>query len=147
MKLTATQSRALLTYAGTLPFIAAAISLASGYAYFPVIGDVTQVVLVYALVIAAFMAGSQWGQQFEQSEVWAKRLQRYTNLNAIGLWLAFVLLPFSWLLVALIVSLLGALWLDQQLFRVGIITKTYWQTRWQVTIVVVLSLVVVGVSV
>lgn len=147
MNLSAAQLRTLLTFAGSIPFLAAAAFLASGYTRVPIIGDVIEAVLVYGLVIAAFMAGSQWGRQFEQSEAWAKRLQRYTYINAIGLWLAFVLLPFSWLLVALIVSLLGALWLDQQLFRVGIITKTYWQTRWQVTIVVVLSLVVVGVSV
>lgn len=147
MTLTPIQSRALLTYAGTLPFIAAAISLASGYAYFPIIGDVSQAVVVYALVIAAFMAGSQWGMQFAQSDRWARRLQLFTNLNAICLWLAFVLLPFAWLIIVLMSSFLAALWLDLQLWRASLITRDYWRARWTATTIVVLSLVVVGMSI
>lgn len=147
MRFTSNQTQTGLAFAGSLPFLAAALSLSMGYSHYPMIGEVAQAIVVYALVIAAFMAGSQWGQQFDQSDVWAKRLQWYSNLNAVGLWLAFILLPYAWLLVALIVSFLGALWLDQQLYRAAMMTRHYWQIRWILTSIVVLSLLVVGLSV
>lgn len=58
----------LLTYAGTLPFIACAILLFVNVQGLPLLGSLTDIAAAYALVIVSFMAGTHWGSYLVSQE-------------------------------------------------------------------------------
>lgn len=145
MNLSNRQRQTLLAYLGAAPFVATALLMSMGINTIPFVGSLFSAISVYALIIAAFMAGSHWGQQLGFSDTWRFKLQITTNIQAVGLWLAYVWLDNSWFMLMLITSFLISLWLDQQLKQAQLIEAAYWQTRLKVTIIVVLSLVIIGI--
>ena len=54
--------RTVLTYAGTLPFIACTLCLVMNIRTVPILGSVDHILTVYGIIIATFLAGSHWGQ-------------------------------------------------------------------------------------
>lgn len=144
MNLSNRQRQTLLAYLGALPFVATTLLMSMGIHTIPFVGSLFSAISVYALIITSFMAGSNWGQQLGFSGKWRFKLQVITNIQAVCLWLAYVWLGNSWFLLVLITSFLVSLWLDQQLKQAQLIEAAYWQTRLKVTIIVVLSLVIIG---
>jgi hypothetical protein len=145
MNLSNRQRQTLLANLGALPFVATTLLMSMGIHTIPFVGSLFSAISVYALIIASFMAGSHWGQQLGFSGKWRFKLQVITNIQAVCLWLAYVWLGNSWFLLVLITSFLVSLWLDQQLKQAQLIEAAYWQTRLKVTIIVVLSLVIIGI--
>lgn len=137
-----TQLSLWLPYAGTLPFIFAALALGLGIETMPVLGNIKQVLSVYGLVIASFMAGSHWGQQLSLNQPWKNVLILTSNVQAIALWGAYVMLSFSALMLWLLLSFLLLLWVDYQLMRAGIVLKAYYQLRFRITAIVSIMLAV-----
>jgi hypothetical protein len=146
MNLTDCQRQTLLAYLGAVPFVGTAVLVGMGINTIPFVGSLFPAVSIYALIIATFMAGSHWGQQLNLSHKWRFKVQWVTNIQAVGLWLSYLWLNDSWLMLMLITSFLVSLWLDQQLRQAQLIEKSYWQTRLKVTIIVVLSLVLIGIA-
>ena len=135
-----------LTCAGLIPFIACALLLSTGVESVPWLGSVSTLLSVYGLVIASFLAGSHWGQHLDQQNMLRPWLAYSSNVCAIALWLGFSLATFTvfiWLLMGVFLLLLGV---DIVLFRAKFITGNYVKMRVIVTVIVVLSLWVAGVS-
>lgn len=144
MKLSDGQRQNMLAYLGAFPFVGTALLMSMGINAIPLVGSLFSAITIYALIIATFMAGSHWGQQLGFSDNWRLKLQIVTNMQAVGLWLSYLWLSDSWLMLVLVTSFLVSLWLDQQLKQARLIEASYWQTRLKVTIIVALSLVLIG---
>ncbi|MCG3880156.1 DUF3429 domain-containing protein [Psychrobacter sp. Ps6] len=137
-----------LTFAGAIPFVACALLLVIGIIDIPYLGAVADILSAYGLVIASFMAGSQWGNHLSlaDDDKWAVRLPLVSNVIAIVLWLGFLMLPvvgFIWLLV---IGFASMLMIDYGLNRARIITPDYFKVRTYVTAIVVVSLIVAAMQ-
>ena len=137
-----------LTFAGTIPFILCAVFITVGIDAVRVLGETTEVLSAYGLVIASFMAGAQWGNHLSLADdnPWALKLPILSNIIALGLWLGFLSLStvgFIWLLVVGFISLLI---IDYGLNDAQIISDSYFKVRKYVTLIVVVSLIVAAVQ-
>ena len=137
-----------LTFAGTIPFIACAILITIGVDAIQVLGRTEEVLTVYGLVIATFMAGAQWGNHLSLADdnSWAVKLPILSNVIALALWFGFLTLStagFIWLLIFNFISLLI---IDYGLCRAQIISAKYFMVRKYVTLIVVISLIVAAVQ-
>lgn len=137
-----------LTFAGTIPFILGAVFISVGVDAIAVLGQTVQVLAVYGLVIASFMAGAHWGNHLgvDDDNHWAVRLPIISNIIALLLWLGFLVLApavFMWLLIAAFIAMLMV---DYGLQRAQIISDAYLKIRLFVTMIVVIALVVVAVQ-
>ena len=138
---------AKLTYAGAIPFVVGAFCLGVDIRTLPVLeafglGSVEQIVSVYALVIASFLAGIHWGQHLNATGSWQRALPLLSNGAAISLWIGFLLLPFQALLGLFILAFLFFLAIDYRLFQQALIMPDYFHTRCIVSAIVIASLVV-----
>ena len=80
-----------LSYAGALPFVFCALCFIKDIHIFPLLGYVDSILSSYGLVISSFMAGSHWGQHLNLSGKWQIYLPIFSNINAILLWLSFII--------------------------------------------------------
>lgn len=136
---------ASLTYAGSVPFIACAVWLASGTHTLELFGEtleVSQILGIYAVIIASFMAGAHWGQHVNRDDVWAVFLSLSSNACAIILFFAYVLLSFPTFLILAAILFLYLLYVDGKLYKAGHISHHYIKTRCGVTVIVFASLLV-----
>lgn len=135
-----------LTLAGTLPFVIPAILLLLGHTQLPIVGNLSQVMSIYGIVIACFMAGSYWGLHLNREDGWALYLPALSNGVALLVFFAFVLMPsvaFGYVLIAAFVLMLL---LDVELKMRGMISRNYLLWRMIATVLVVASLVVLAVK-
>lgn len=147
MKKTATTQKILfpyLTLAGATPFIVCMFLLLFGLNHLPYLGETTQVLRGYGILIASFMLGSQWGSHLSLSEnnPWLLRLPIFTNIMAVLLWLAYLVLSVDVFLLLLPVCFLAILFIDYYLKQAKIIGQDYYRIRVIVTMIVVASLLV-----
>lgn len=133
-----------LTFAGTIPFIAAAILLIMGVDAVPVFGKTEHILAVYGLVIATFMAGAQWGNHLSLTDDnrWAVRLPIVSNVVALILWLGFLTLSAVGFIGLLIFAFISLLMVDYGLYQAQIISPDYFTVRKYVTAIVVVALIV-----
>ena len=134
-----------LTYAGALPFIICAACLALDIKFIPGLGATEQVLSVYALIIATFIAGSYWGQHLHLKNKWQYYLPILSNVIVIALWFGFLTLSFKLLTAIFVAAFLILLVIDQRLFRHNLITRQYFQMRCLATTIVVSTLVISGI--
>lgn len=137
-----------LTFAGTIPFSVCAIFITLGIDTIPVLGKTTDILSIYGLVIASFMAGAHWGNHLSLADDnrWAIKLPIFSNIVALTLWLGFLTLSsagFIWLLVAAFISMLM---IDYGLHQAHIINNEYFRVRKYVTIIVVVALIIAGIQ-
>lgn len=133
-----------LTFAGAIPFIVCAVFITIGIDAVRVLGETEEILAVYGLVIASFMAGAHWGNHLSlaDDDPWAVKLPIYSNIIAIVLWLGFLSLSVAGFLWLLVIGFIGLLIIDYNLNIAGIISSKYLAVRKYVTLIVVLSLVV-----
>jgi len=131
-----------LALAGTLPFIFCTALLMAGVEALPVIGQIERVLSAYGLVIAGFMAGSHWGQHLHLNNRWCLYLPVFSNLVTVLLWMCFILFDFDGFLVALVLSFLTLLLIDNRLLKAEIISAEYFRIRSVVTLIVITSLLI-----
>jgi len=137
-----------LTFAGAIPFIACALLLAIDSDTILVLGKTTEVLSIYGLVIASFMAGAHWGNHLSlaDNDRWAIKLPFLSNMIALVLWFGFLILStvsFIWLLAASFASM----WvIDYGLNQARIITQNYFKVRTYVTGIVIVSLIVAALQ-
>ena len=137
-----------LTFAGAIPFVLGTVFITIGIDAIPVLGNTTDILSIYGLVIASFMAGAHWGNHLSLADdnTWAVKLPIFSNIIALALWLGFLTLSsagFIWLLVAGFISLLM---IDYGLHQAHIINNDYFRVRKYVTIIVVVALIITGVQ-
>ena len=136
-----------LTYAGALPFIICAACLAFNIEFIPLLGATEQVLSVYALIIATFIAGNHWGQHLYIKNKWQYHLPISSNVIVIALWFGFLTLSFKLLIAIFVAAFIVLLIIDQRLFRHNLITRRYFQMRCLATAIVVSALVISGIIV
>lgn len=135
-----------LTYAGALPFLFCAYGLSFDVAPLPYAPSFEEIVSVYGLVIAAFMAGAHWGQHLSVNGFWAKALPIVSNIIALSLWVGFLYLSFPALMAILVCTFMVLLGVDSFLWKQGVIPHEYFKVRCIVTVLVVVSLIISGMS-
>ncbi len=131
-----------LTYAGALPFIICAFCLAFEIRFIPLLGATEQVLSVYTLIIATFIAGNHWGQHLYMKNKWQYYLPISSNVIVITLWFGFLVLSLKPLITAFVVAFLVLLVIDQRLCRLNLITRQYFQMRCFATAIVISTLVI-----
>ena len=135
----------VLTYAGTLPFTFCTLCFIFNIQTLPLLGQVNQVLGTYSVIISSFIAGSHWGIHLNLSDKWEVYLPIFSNINAIFIWISFIIFPFKVMLLILVFSFL-ALWLiDQRLFKKDVISRRYFHTRSLVTLTVTINLIISGI--
>ena len=88
----------ILTYSGAIPFVMGAACLVVDIRSVPFLGTTVDVVGAYGLVIASFLSGTHWQLHLNQNAGWSLFLALSSNVLAIGLWTAFlVLMPEAFL--------------------------------------------------
>lgn len=135
-----------LAYAGLLPFIVTTVCISAGIESLPLFGRVDKILSVYTLVITSFLAGAHWGQGLIILDAsWAIYLAILSNALAIMLWLGFILTGFK-TKISMFAVLLGLLlYVDHQLFKIGVISSDYYCLRFRVSCVVISLLILAGV--
>jgi hypothetical protein len=131
-----------LTYAGVLPFVLCAFCTVFDIHVIPLLGSTDHVICVYALVITSFMAGTHWGQHLNLEDKWSLYLPIFSNINAVLLWIGFLILPVKLLLAVFIISFLGLLLIEKSLLQDALISVEYFLTRCVVTGIVILTLAI-----
>lgn len=146
--MTNTRIYSVLTYAGALPFIACALLPLLGVRSFGPLGSVAFIAAVYALVIVSFMAGVHWGTAlYRPRPEGPVNLFLSSNAVTIAIWLVFLTATPKIALLASILAFLFLLWVDYRLHSIDLLTAHYLQTRRNVTVLVVVSLLwVIGIA-
>ena len=133
----------VLTFAGSVPFVFAAIVMYWDLERLPLIGDVQKVIDVYGLVIVVFIAGSFWGISVNLAGKKRNALMVISNgltLFAFFSYFWLKIIPFQLVLIFLLVALLVV---DYWLYFLEVNTKEYVALRLVVSIIVVGSLSIV----
>jgi hypothetical protein len=135
-----------LTYAGAIPFVFCAACLGLDIQEFPFLGSVKKILSVYGLVIASFLSGSHWGQHLHINKSQSSRyLPIFSNIIAVLIWLGFLVLSFKILIGMFITAFILLLIIDYRLFKMDVITRHYFQTRFIVSVIVIISLIISGI--
>jgi len=134
----------LLAYAGALPFLACALLALVGVDSIRFVGAVDHLAAGYALAIVAFLSGVHWGMALNQPpESGSVHLFLSSNGVTIAAWLSFVIAAPRITLGVCILAFLYLLRIDYRLYRLNRLTADYFQTRRNVTAVVVLALALI----
>lgn len=125
----------ILTYAGTLPFLATGIVPWFAPNIFGL--DFTMTALAYSAIIASFIAGIHWG--FYMHKDAPMNLFIHSNIVALSAWLGLIITPlFGFFLLAL--CFLYLLFIDIKLFKSNIIEPWFIRLRLHATGIVILAL-------
>ena len=138
-----------LMYLGALPFIAGALLSLLSIDTLPWLGSVVHIVSVYALVISVFMAGILWGVTLQLQENNANSQINFLISNLLTLTVWFVYLTYPDSIAFLLTTAVVFLWLlmfDVKLFQRQYISKSYYQARKWVSVIVILSLLTIAAS-
>ena len=132
---------ALLTYAGALPFILAALSIAFGPRELQ--GTAITVLITYAAVILSFLGGVEWGLALQGqagSEPARKRMLAWSVLPSLAAW-GVLWLPSPGLqMVASVMAFAAAAIADVLFERRGLLPGWFMAIRIRITAVVCLTL-------
>lgn len=124
----ASQARALLGYAGLLPFVIPALIALSGSAW---TDSASAIAGVYALGIIAFLCGSWWGLGLSAGTAGLSWLSNLYFLVALG---CFLLLPAWWPLLSALL-LLGMLSIERASSSIPAVGADYPGLRRNLTLV------------
>lgn len=134
-----------LTYAGAIPFIVCAVCLSFDINQLLLLGYVEKILSVYGLVISSFLAGAHWGQHLHISKgLWSCSLAILSNIIAVLLWFGFLVLGFKVLMAMFAAAFVALLIIDYRLFHMDLISRNYFQTRFFVSVIVIISLSISG---
>lgn len=130
----------MLVYFGAIPFMFGAACLMVGVTDLPIIGPTDTMIAIYGLVIATFLSGIHWGQHLGREDKWRSILPITSNINAVLLWISYLLLPPQLFFCVLMISFLTSLLIDYFLYKHDILSKSYWHHRIIVTFIVCISI-------
>jgi hypothetical protein len=129
----------ILTYSGTLPLVASAISLS-----LPMQGvDVEHIALTYSAVIISFLCGIHWAAFLFFADQCSRNLLITSNVVALLAWVSLLSLHPSLALLMQALCFLYLLALDLTLRDAGILPDWFYTLRRNATVIVVLSLALI----
>ena len=131
-----------LTYAGALPFVAAAAMPWLGIDKIPNVGSFDFVAQTYGLAIICFLAGAHWGTYLYHRDQSPTNLFLTSNVIVLAVWFAFLLNAAAISLFVQVLAFLYLLFVDFRLLQAGLLIDYYFRMRVTVTILVVASLIV-----
>ena len=135
-----------LTYAGAIPFVFCAVCFSFDIQSLSLLGSIERILSIYGLAISSFLAGAHWGQHLRiNKSQWVRFLPIFSNVIAVLLWLGFLLLSFKMQMVMFVAAFVVLLIIDHRLFQMDIITRHYFQTRFFVSAIVIISLIISGI--
>ena len=126
---------------GTLPFIGAALILATQQPSDAMFVLGARIATSYALLIVSFMAGVHWGQDLAGIPS-ATPLMLVSNLLALAVWFAYLFMSPPQMLLWSAALFAVLLWVDFGLARTGAIGQAYLRLRAMISGVVVVALLV-----
>lgn len=135
-----------LTLAGTIPFILTAVLMLLGTPALPILGNLSDLMSIYAIVIACFMAGSYWGLHLNRKDGWALYLPLFSNIIALLMFFAYLLMPVFAFASLSIAAFVLMLLLDVELKNRAIIHSHYLIWRVVATVLASASLVVLALK-
>ena len=130
----------ILTYAGAIPFVLAALCMYWDFEKLPIIGDVQKIIHLYGLVIVVFIAGSHWGLSVNLLDKQRMFLLSISNFLTLAIFVSYIWLnsmPFELSLIAILLMLLM---IDYWLFFKKVNSQDYVLMRLIVSIIVIISL-------
>ena len=131
-----------LTYSGTLPLVAAALS-----PWLPLHAvEATRFALTYGAIILSFLAGIHWAVYVFFAERCPRNLLLTSNGVALIGWASLGVHPFPDALALQAISFLYLLVLDVKLHRAGLLPLWFFHIRRNATAIVVACLAVVAGS-
>ncbi len=130
----------LLTYAGTLPLVIAAIELAVGRLSS---SDALWVVSSYSAIIISFLAGIHWACHLFFAARCPRNLLLTSNAVALLAWLSLLVHHPLWALLLQNLCFLYLLTLDYKLHAADILPTWFYTLRRNATVIVVLSLSII----
>jgi len=133
-----------LAFAGALPFIACAVLMALGFADAPVLGGYDNIAAAYVLTILSFMSGIHWGTYLYRHSEISLNLFVTSNIVTIAGWIVFLILPVQMMFFFSMIGFATLLLIDHGLYKHGLITRPYYETRRNVTFIVIACLAVLG---
>jgi hypothetical protein len=141
-----TKSYALLTLAGTLPFVACAALLLAGIDWMPQIGRVDSVASSYGLAIVCFLTGTLWGSYLSGRYTGRLNLFILSNILFLATWFAFVGASLALAMGVQIIAFLVLLVIDHRLREGGVISAHYFRIRCVATVIAVFALMAILLS-
>ncbi len=132
-----------MTYAGALPFIAAALVLI--FQPPAIQADLELVLRVYSALIVSFISGIHWQIGISKQEA-PGYLLWMSNAVVLASWGFVFAQPgiVAWLLFVIVFAVL--LVLDRILFRLDLVSSWFYQLRVRISIIVMMSLLVAAVA-
>ncbi len=128
----------VLTFAGALPFIAAAIALALAPAVAS--APIWQAVLGYGAVIASFVSGMHWGLFVYRDRKMPLNLFISSNICALAAWAALLVTSLA-VALSLLIAVFAALFvIDHVLWRAGSHQRWFYQLRAAISVIVIVAL-------
>ena len=84
-----------LAYSGALPFVFCAALMALGHRHIALVGELSNIINTYSLVIIVFMSGIYWGLYFNGQIYQKSYLLIISNIITILSWLAFLFIDIG----------------------------------------------------
>lgn len=131
-----------LMAAGTTPFVIVCICL-----YFfntPLLPDLVKFISSYGLVVFSFISGTHWGISLQSPHQHIYNL--LSVLTALIVWALYIILSFKLYTLSLALSFLFILFIDQHMYSCKLISKHYLFSRYLITLIVLLSLTLIGIQ-
>jgi len=126
----------ILTYSGTLPLVACALSMF----FYPALFDASFFAVCYGAVIISFLSGIHWASYLFYAEKCPRNLLLTSNLTALIAWLSLLLYPSLVSFILQILCFFYLLTLDGKLKNFGILPVWFYILRRNATIIVVVSI-------
>lgn len=111
----------------------------------PIVGNITDCIAAYGLVIVSFLAGIHWGHELSLGYV-KLGLFISSNIIAVAVWASWLLLSPQLFIAILVLPLVVLLYIDFTLYLKKIISRNYFSSRMIITIVVIASLILASLS-
>jgi hypothetical protein len=129
---------AILTYSGTLPFLACVAAAYMALTYV----DMYFVTLAYGAVILSFISGIHWGVFLFKEEQSPRNLFITSNITASLAWFTLLLYPNPLAFLIQVLSFVYLYALDYSLWKKDIIDDGFYRLRRNATMIVTFSLLV-----
>ena len=135
-----------LMYAGSLPFVLCATCFITNTPNLYIFGPVEKILSIYGLIILSFLSGIHWGQHlYINKGIWLHILPIFSNIIVLSIYFCVLVLDFKMLVLIFILSFIIILIIDYNLMKKGLISNHYFQTRFSVSVIVIISLIISGV--
>ncbi len=131
-----------LTYAGSLPFIACALLPWVGITELGPLGAWDQVLVMYGLAIASFLAGTHWAFELARPGSYGMSLFLLSNAVVLAVWFAALVATSAIALAVQCIAFLVLLWVDRTVAAGDGTPPGYFAMRQRISFIVLAALLI-----